>query len=73
MSRIIGRSSRRSLLKVGNPYDLDVIKAERERIDARLKERGYFYFNPDYILAKVDSSKGDHEVNIRLVIKMMRR
>lgn len=69
MSRIIGRSSRRSLLKVGNPYDLDVIKAERERIDARLKERGYYYFNPDYILARVDSSKGDHEVKIRLVIK----
>lgn len=69
MSRIIGRSSRRSLLKVGNPYDLDVIKAERERIDARLKEKGYYYFNPDYLLAKVDSSKGDHEVNIRLVIK----
>ncbi|MEL1253071.1 BamA/TamA family outer membrane protein [Flavobacterium sp. DGU38] len=69
MSRIIGRSSRRSLLKVGNPYDLDVIKAERERIDARLKERGYYYFNPDYILAKIDSSKGDHEVKIRLVIK----
>ncbi len=69
MSRIIGRSSRRSLLKVGNPYDLDVIKAERERIDARLKEKGYYYFNPDYILAQVDSSKGDHEVKIRLVIK----
>ncbi|WP_209435097.1 BamA/TamA family outer membrane protein [Flavobacterium aquidurense] len=69
MSRIIGRSSRRSLLKVGKPYDLDVIKAERERIDARLKEKGYFYFNPDYILAQVDSSKGDHEVKIKLVIK----
>ena len=69
MSRIIGRSSRRSLLKAGKPYDLDVIKAERERIDARLKERGYFYFNPDYILAQVDSSKGDHEVKIKLVIK----
>ena len=69
MSRIIGRSSRRSLLKVGNPYDLDVIKSERERIDARLKERGYYYFNPDYILAQVDSSKGDHEVKIKLVIK----
>jgi outer membrane protein insertion porin family len=69
MSRIIGRSSRRSLLKVGKPYDLDIIKAERERIDARLKEKGYFYFNPDYLLAQVDSSKGDHEVKIRLVIK----
>jgi outer membrane protein assembly factor BamA len=69
MSKIIGRSSRRSLLKVGRPYDLDVIKSERERIDARLKEKGYYYFNPDYILAKVDSSKGDHEVKIKLVIK----
>ncbi|MFB3386542.1 BamA/TamA family outer membrane protein [Flavobacterium sp. LAR06] len=69
MSRIIGRSSRRSLLKVGKPYDLDVIKSERERIDARLKERGYYYFNPDYILAQVDSTKGDHEVKIKLVIK----
>ncbi|OXA77112.1 Outer membrane protein assembly factor BamA [Flavobacterium aquidurense] len=69
MSRIIGRSSRRSLLKVGKPYDLDVIKAERERIDARLKEKGYYYFNPDYILAQVDSTKGDHEVKVRLVIK----
>ncbi|SHM84845.1 translocation and assembly module lipoprotein TamL [Flavobacterium chilense] len=69
MSRIIGKSSRRSLLKVGKPYDLDVIKAERQRIDARLKEKGYFYFNPDYILAQVDSSKGDHEVKIKLVIK----
>lgn len=69
MSKIIARSSQRSLLKVGKPYDLDIIKAERERIDARLKERGYYFFNPDYILAKVDSSKGDHEVNIRLVIK----
>ncbi|MEN2400803.1 BamA/TamA family outer membrane protein [Flavobacterium sp. MC2016-06] len=69
MSKIIARSSRRSLLKVGKPYDLDLVKAERERIDARLKEKGYYYFNPDYILAKVDSSKGDHEVKIRLVIK----
>ena len=69
MSKIIARSSRRSLLKVGKPYDLDVIKAERERIDARLKEKGYYYFNPDYILAQVDSSKGDHEVKVRLVIK----
>ncbi|MBK0370441.1 translocation and assembly module lipoprotein TamL [Flavobacterium agrisoli] len=66
INRII---TRRSLLKVGNPYDLDVIKAERERIDTRLKERGYYYFNPDYLLAQVDSTKGDHEVTIKLKIK----
>jgi outer membrane protein assembly factor BamA len=69
LGKAIARTSRRSLLKPGNPYDLDVIKAERERIDARLKEKGYYYFNPDYILAQVDSSKGDYEVNIKLKIK----
>lgn len=66
LDRII---TRRSLLKVGKPYDLDVIKAERERLDARLKERGYYYFNPDYLLAQVDSTKGDHQVTINLKIK----
>lgn len=66
ISRMI---ERRSLLKVGQPYDLDKIKAERERIDSRLKERGYYYFNPDYLLAQVDSSKGNHEVSINLKIK----
>ncbi|WP_409417286.1 BamA/TamA family outer membrane protein [Flavobacterium sp. PS2] len=69
IAKEIGKTSRRSLLKVGKPYDLDVIKSERERIDSRLKEKGYYYFNPDYILAQVDSTKGDYEVNIKLKIK----
>ena len=69
LGKSIAKTSRRTLLKEGNPYDLEVIKLERERIDARLKEKGYYYFNPDYILAQVDSTKGDHEVNIKLKIK----
>jgi outer membrane protein insertion porin family len=69
LGKAISRISRRSLLKEGNPYDLDVIKTERERIDTRLKERGFYYFNPDYILAQVDSTKGDYEVRINLKIK----
>ena len=69
LGKSIARTSRRTLLKEGEPYDLEVIKAERERIDARLKEKGYYYFNPDYILAQVDSTKGNYEVNIKLRIK----
>lgn len=69
LGKSIARMSRKTLLKEGNPYDLGIIKLERERIDARLKEKGYYYFNPDYILAQVDSTKGDHEVNIKLKIK----
>lgn len=69
LGKSIARTSRRTLLKEGNPYDLEIIKAERERIDARLKEKGYYFFNPDYILAQVDTTKGDHEVTIKLKIK----
>lgn len=69
LGKAIARTSRRSLLKEGKPYDLEVIKTERERIDARLKEKGFYYFNPDYILAQVDSTNGDSKVNIRLKIK----
>ena len=69
LAKQIAKTSRRTLLKEGNPYDLEVIKLERDRIDARLKEKGYYYFNPDYILAQVDSTKGNYEVNIKLKIK----
>jgi outer membrane protein assembly factor BamA len=69
LGKAIARTQARTLLKPGNPYDLEVIKAERDRIDARLKEKGFYFFNADYILAQVDSIKGDHEVSIKLKIK----
>ncbi len=69
LGKEIAKTSSRTLLKEGNPYDLEMIKLERERIDAGLKEKGYYYFNPDYILAQVDSTKGNFEVNIKLKIK----
>jgi outer membrane protein insertion porin family len=60
LGKSIARTSRRTLLKEGNPYDLEMIKLERERIDARLKEKGYYY---------LDSTKWNYEVNIKLKIK----
>ena len=47
LGRQLRNLSKFSFLKPGNPYDLDVIKAERERNDGRLKERGFYFFNPD--------------------------
>jgi outer membrane protein insertion porin family len=55
--------------KPGEAYDLDKIKAERTRIDAKLKEQGFFYFGPDYLLAQVDSTVGKHQVDIILKVK----
>jgi outer membrane protein insertion porin family len=58
-----------SLLKKGGGVDLDVIKDERTRIDARLKQRGYYYFNPDFLEAVADTSVGNHMADMQLNIK----
>lgn len=59
----------KSLIKVGEPYDLDIIKLERIRIDALLKEQGFYYFSPEHLILDVDSTIGNNEVNIYLQTK----
>ena len=59
----------RTLIKPGMPYRLSDIQAERERLDLRLKTKGYYYFNPDYIMAYADSTIGNYEVDLYLNIK----
>jgi hypothetical protein len=48
-------SSDKTFIKSREPFDLDVIKAERIRIDAYLKENGFYYFSPEFILVKTDT------------------
>ena len=69
ITRTLGRSGKRGLLKPGNPYDLDVIKDERERIDTRLKEKGYYFFNADHLKVQVDSTVGKYEVDLMVKVK----
>ncbi len=70
LSSVIDTISKNTLLKVGAPYDLDLIKGERDRIDALVKERGYYYFSPEYLLVKVDSiNPKNFNVAMRVVVK----
>ena len=62
-------STGNGLLKTGNPYRLSDIAAERDRLDLFLKTRGYYFFNPDYLMAYVDSTIGSRKVNMYLNIK----
>ena len=59
----------KSLLKVGDPYNFDVIKGERTRIDQVLKEKGYYFFGPDFLIVRVDSTIGKHLVNLYVDLK----
>ena len=65
----INANKDKTLLKVGNFYDLDTYKNERIRIDNDLKESGYFYFSPDYLILQVDSTIGKNLVDIRVNVK----
>ncbi|MBA2562621.1 MAG: hypothetical protein H0V14_06840, partial [Chitinophagaceae bacterium] len=58
-----------TFLKPGDPFNLDVIKGERTRIDAILKEQGYYYFGPDLLVIDADSTIGDNKVNMYLKLK----
>ncbi|MFN0081461.1 MAG: BamA/TamA family outer membrane protein, partial [Ferruginibacter sp.] len=62
-------STRNGIIKVGSPYRLSDISAERDRLDLVLKQRGYYYFNPDYLMAYADSTAGQRKVNLFFNIK----
>lgn len=69
IGKAVNATMRRSLLKINKPYSLEVIKEERIRIDSRLKEKGFYYFNPDYILVQVDSTVAKNQVDLIVKIK----
>lgn len=65
----ITKEKKKSLIKPGKDYNLDILKNERVRLDAILKNNGYFYFNPDFLVYKADTSAADYTVSLKLTIK----
>ncbi|MCY7356254.1 MAG: BamA/TamA family outer membrane protein [Rudanella sp.] len=61
--------SPQTLLKVGDPYRFATIQAEQQRISTTLKNRGFYYFQPDYVAFLADSVVGKHKVRLYLAIK----
>lgn len=59
----------KTFLKAGNPFDLEVIKAERQRIDEHLKDRGFYFFGPDNIIIQADSTVAK-EPKVELFVKL---
>ncbi len=55
LTNIIKGTANNSLIRKGDPVDIKTLESERERIDERLRNRGYFFFNPDFILYRIDS------------------
>ncbi len=69
LSRLIIHSNKESFIKPGQDYNLAILKNERLRLDALAKDHGYFYFNPDYLLFKADTSEVNHNITLKLTLK----
>ena len=59
----------KTTLSAKDQFDLGKMKQERERIDSALKEQGYFYFSPDFIVFQADSTAGNRTVDLSLLVK----
>jgi outer membrane protein assembly factor BamA len=69
LSNIILKEKKKSLIKPGAAYNLATLEMERMRIDAVLKNNGYFYFDPDYLIFKADTSKTDQTITLKMTLK----
>lgn len=69
LGRAIKNAKSKSFLHPKDPFNLEVVKVERLRIDAVLKEEGYYYFSPDLLILDADSTIGNHKVNLLLRVK----
>lgn len=69
LEREISNTADKTLLEINKPFNLQTIKAERERIDNSLKERGFYYFDPNYLVIKVDSTVSKHKVDLLVRVK----
>ncbi len=58
-----------SLLKKGKQYDTKDIDGERVRITEEFRNKGVFYFQPNYIRFDLDTIKTNKKVNINLIVE----
>jgi len=57
-------------IKEGESFNLSNFKTERERIDEYLKDRGYYYFNKDFLLFEADTNQyADRKLDLFLSLK----
>ena len=53
-----------SLLNTGDNYNAFKMEQERGRITDLLQQKGYFYFNPNFIYYQVDSAMNSHQMDL---------
>ena len=73
LKKLIEKIQKESLVKIGDVIDMDKLDAERERINNYLKDRGYYYFNKEFVYFSLDSALCRNSVDINVSIHNVTR
>ncbi len=66
---IVTQGPKNMMLKKGDPFDIDVVKKERQRLADLVQNEGYFTFSPDFIYLNIDSTVGNQQIDVNLIVK----
>ena len=58
-----------SLLQDNMDFDLNVLDAERNRLNTYLQNRGYYKFNKDFVRFEADTTVGNHRVDLKMILR----
>ena len=61
--------SKARLLQEGDRFNVLQLEAERQRIASWMRDNGYFYFRPDYIIYQADSTISPQKINMRVSLE----
>lgn len=67
---LCGADTLRSLLRSGEPFDINRINEERSRITSLLRRSGYFKFHTDYISFQADTLAGSNQVRLSMHVAL---
>ncbi len=70
---LLNTTEQDSYLKPDMNFDLNVLEKERSRINTFLLNNGYYQFNKDYIHYVADTTVGNRQVDLTMVLKPYRK
>lgn len=66
MLSLMEQSRRTSLIRCGNQFNVSDLDEERERINTLMRNRGYYYFSPEYLSYQADTVHAPRKVSLKL-------
>ncbi len=69
LMKTIAAMRSKSVVQPGQPYHLEDLVAERQRISDTLRNRGWYFFSPDHLVFEADTLHPPGNLNLTLRIK----